>query len=757
VPHDSILMQKASALTRKLSPGSTATAPGEQGRAAVLDGLQEQLLELSVHGTGPADDVQAALVGEMVELLGKEIVPGMDSEHSKDVAATANATTAVHQCYTSLVEQNKTKFGQAEFMAAERRGEHLTCQRQLQSVENRRLEICSRAAEVLSDPPCPPPSGIEPADLRAVVTCYDEWLANNATNHTRQCEEVTAAWTEKKASCAEVDKIYESEVCNLRSLRTSMCQDYSHCYVVNRAAYEELKKAVSAEAAGRQHEARAIARMHCMLDMVKEDAANLAGDAGATKLQGCSETSGDEEARKYQIHFDDINLTLGCPLSGIGGHELVECNSSLASPGCDYDVPVLITDDAGFHLQDAGGKPQLTRNAGDWEHWLLSPAGDGQVSLTSHRGEKLAAESALTMAPPGSSSAGQAWQLEKVAGVAGQLRIRGPSAQHLQSQDGFVQLVQGVESSTVWNVTRLDLSPACAMPPSTSTTTTTMATATATTTTETTQLQESEPQTFLVTERSGQGKRIYRCYTNGTGCRTVVRHMTRFVSEVAVAPNGDIVFVDGTRLGRCSRDGTGCTRGESPMHSFLHGLVVAPNGDIFTSQMHRPEIFRCTSINDCKVVVDSKRGGGHPTRCLLPEPDGGITFCRDSIGCRRCPADESKECSSVCGHYGPACARLPDGDYLMRVWPHVKRCPAGGEPVGIQNYLSGEVLRKAYSFYGLAVFPNGDILFTDEGRRKVQRCPPGNAGGCTTLYEVGAQLLDEEDTITSLDVVALES
>jgi len=326
---DSSLMQKASMVGKKLSPVSVAVAPNKQGWAAVLDGMQQQLLQLRERSAGPVDDAQAALVRKIVDLIEQEMIPGLEYGHRRDVAALANKTSALNACYENIVEQNKTELRQADRKVADLLDQVDACQQELQIVDDHRVEICSRAAQVVSAPNCPQPSGITPADIQAVTDCYSAWLAQNATNHTNQCEKATVAWEYQKTACAEATNAYKNAVCDLRSLRTSMCQNYTQCYNINRAVYEELRERASAEAAGRQHEAKAIYRMRCMLDMLSEDAVDLAGTAGATKLQECSERSGDDEASKYRIQLGTINLTSECPLSGSNGHDSVECSGSV--------------------------------------------------------------------------------------------------------------------------------------------------------------------------------------------------------------------------------------------------------------------------------------------------------------------------------------------------------------------------------------------------------------------------------------------
>jgi len=294
---DSSLMQKASMVGKKLSPVSVAVAPNKQGWAAVLDGMQQQLLQLRERSAGPVDDAQAALVRKIVDLIEQEMIPGLEYGHRRDVAALANKTSALNACYENIVEQNKTELRQADRKVADLLDQVDACQQELQIVDDHRVEVCSRAAQVVY--------------------------------HTKQCEKATMAWEHHKTACAEATNTYKSAVCNLRSLRTSMCQNYTQCYNINRAVYEELREAVSAEAAGRQHEATVISDVRCMLDMLSEGAADLAGTGGATKMQECSEKSGDEEANKYLIQFHTINLTSECPLSGSNGYNSVECSGSL--------------------------------------------------------------------------------------------------------------------------------------------------------------------------------------------------------------------------------------------------------------------------------------------------------------------------------------------------------------------------------------------------------------------------------------------
>jgi len=237
---------------------------------------------------------------------------------------------------------------------------------------------------------------------------------------------------------------------------------------------------------------------------------------------------------------------------------------------------------------------------------------------------------------------------------------------------------------------------------------------------------------------------------------------------VAVAPNGDVLVADtfNHRVQRCPTSGSGdCgtvagVQGEGNGLQQLDrpfGVAVAPNGDFLVVDLGNHRIQRCpgSGSGDCSTVAGGQGDGDGPQQLAYPSdvamaPNGDfIVVDKNNHRVQLCPISGSRTCRTVAGGQGPGkgnqqlhypmdIAVAPNGDFIVAdQYNHrVQRCPGGGSGdcstvAGRQGHGTGP--QQLFYPTGVAVAPSGDFVVADKSNNRVQLCPASGSGDCSTV------------------------
>jgi len=214
--------------------------------------------------------------------------------------------------------------------------------------------------------------------------------------------------------------------------------------------------------------------------------------------------------------------------------------------------------------------------------------------------------------------------------------------------------------------------------------------------------------------------------------------------------------------GACSTvaGGHGSGLADNQFHIPSDLALALDRKHIFIADTHNHRVQRCPVGGDgaCSTVAGGRGAGAannqlHNVFGVALSPDGNDVFIADQANHRvqRCPVGGDGACSTVAGGRGAGAANnqldhpwgvvsAPDGSAIF-VTDHynhrVQRCPVGGD--GACSTVAGgrgagAADNQLFHPIGVAITSDGSTLFiVDKNNHRVQRCPVGGDGACSTV------------------------